>query len=30
MTVTFAFACGAFECADGYIEQTVKLRGGKL
>lgn len=30
MTVTFAFACGAFECADGYVEQTVKLRGGKL
>ena len=30
LTVTFAFACGAFECADGYVEQTVKLRGGKL
>ena len=30
LTVTFAFACGTFECADGYVEQTVKLRGGKL
>jgi hypothetical protein len=30
MTVTFALACGVFECADGYVEQTVKLRGGNL
>ena len=28
MTVTFSFACGAFECADGFNEQVVKLRGG--
>jgi hypothetical protein len=27
MTVTFAFACGPFECADGFVEQTVRLRG---
>jgi hypothetical protein len=30
MTVTFAFACGTFECADDYVEQTVRLRAGKL
>ena len=24
-SVTFAFACGAFECADGFVEQTVRL-----
>ena len=24
-SVTFAFACGAFECAVGYAEQTVQL-----
>lgn len=29
MTVTFAFSCGPFECADGFAEQTVQLRGGK-
>jgi hypothetical protein len=29
MTVTFAFSCGAFECATDYVEQTVRLRGGK-
>ena len=28
MTVTFAFACGAFDCAEGFAEQTVRLRGG--
>jgi hypothetical protein len=28
MTVTFAFACGPFECASGFVEQTVQLRGG--
>lgn len=27
LTVTFASACGAFECADGFLEQTVRLRG---
>lgn len=27
MTVTVAFACGAFECAVGFAEQTVALRG---
>lgn len=26
-TVAFAFACGAFECAAGFAEQTVMLRG---
>lgn len=26
---TFSFACGTFECAAGYTEQTIKLRGGK-
>jgi len=29
MTVTFAFSCGPFECSNGYVEQTVQLRGGK-
>ena len=29
MTFSFAFACGSFECADGYVEQTVQLRGKK-
>jgi hypothetical protein len=29
MTVTLAFACGAFECAEGFAEHTVQLRGGK-
>jgi len=28
-TVTFAFACGPFECASGFVEQTVRLRGGR-
>jgi hypothetical protein len=28
LTVTFAFACGAFECADGFVETTIQLRGG--
>jgi Family of unknown function (DUF6299) len=27
-TVTFAFSCGPFECAESFVEQTVKLRGG--
>jgi len=25
---TIAFACGPFMCADSFVEQTVKLRGG--
>ena len=29
LTVTFAFSCGAFECADGFAEQTVQLRSGR-
>ena len=29
LTVTFTFACGPFECADGFMEQTVKLNGGR-
>lgn len=29
MTVSFATACGAVECADGYQEQVVMLRGTK-
>jgi hypothetical protein len=29
MTVTFALACGPFQCADGFVEQTVQLRGGR-
>ena len=29
MTVTFAFSCGPFECASGFVEQKVQLRGGK-
>jgi hypothetical protein len=29
MTVTFAFSCGAFECASDFTEQTVQLRGGR-
>jgi Family of unknown function (DUF6299) len=28
MTVTFALSCGSFQCADGFVEQTVQLRGG--
>ena len=29
LTATFAFSCGPFECANGYIEQRVILRGGQ-
>jgi hypothetical protein len=29
MTVTFAFACGPFDCTEGFTEQTVHLSGGK-
>ena len=28
LTVTFAVSCGPFECADGFVEQTIQLRGG--
>lgn len=28
-TITVALACGQFQCTDGYIEQTVMLRGGR-
>ena len=27
MTVTFSFSCGLFDCAYGFLEQTVRLRG---
>jgi hypothetical protein len=27
MTVTFTFSCGPFDCAEGFVEQTVRLRG---
>jgi Family of unknown function (DUF6299) len=29
MTVSFWFSCGPFECADGFVEAKVQLRGGK-
>jgi hypothetical protein len=29
MTVTFAFSYGLFECAEDFVEQTVRLRGGR-
>jgi hypothetical protein len=29
MTVTFAFSCGPFQCAEDFVEQTVRLRGGR-
>lgn len=29
ITVTFAYSCGPLECANGYVEQTVQLRGGR-
>jgi hypothetical protein len=28
LTVTFAFSSGPFQCAEGFVEQTVLLRGG--
>jgi hypothetical protein len=28
ITVAFSFACGTFECADGFTQQTVRLSGG--
>jgi hypothetical protein len=27
LTLTFAFSCGPFECASGFVEQRVQLRG---
>lgn len=27
ITVAFSFACGAFECTDGFAQQTVRLSG---
>ncbi len=29
IAVTFSFACGFFECADGFSSQTVHLKGGR-
>jgi hypothetical protein len=29
ITVTFAFSCGPFECADGFVQRTVQLRGAR-
>ncbi|WP_147383603.1 hypothetical protein [Nitrosomonas supralitoralis] len=29
MTITFAFTCGPFLCADGFVERKIQLRGGK-
>jgi len=29
VTVVFSFACGAFQCADGFTKQTVQLKGGR-
>jgi hypothetical protein len=28
LTITVAFACGSFECTQGFLEQTIQLRGG--
>jgi hypothetical protein len=25
----FTFACGTFECTEGFVEQTLQLRGKK-
>jgi hypothetical protein len=30
MTLTFAFSCGVYQCAEDFVEQTVMLRGGKV
>jgi hypothetical protein len=27
LAVSWAYACGPFECGDGFVEQTVQLRG---
>lgn len=29
VTIAFSYACGWFDCVDGYTEQTVQLRGGR-
>lgn len=29
LTLNFSLACGAFECSQGFVEQTVQLRGGR-
>ena len=29
LTLNFATSCGPFDCAFGFAEQTVQLRGGK-
>jgi len=28
-SIVFSFACGTFECADGYVEQTIRLNKGR-
>ena len=28
-SIVFSFACGAFECAEEYIEQTIRLNKGR-
>jgi hypothetical protein len=28
-SIVFSYACGAFDCADGYAEQTIQLTKGK-
>lgn len=29
LTVVVTFACGSSQCADGFTEQTVQLKGGR-
>ena len=29
LTLNFSLACGPFQCSDGFVEQTVQLRGGR-
>jgi len=29
-SIVFSFSCGAFDCADGYAEQTIQLSKGKV
>lgn len=29
MTEISMFLCGPWECSDGFVEQTVRLRGGR-
>lgn len=29
MTITFAFTCDPFQCADGFVERKIQLRGSK-